>query len=223
MSARPAPPKAALFIVALLLSVQAADASPAQPGAISEPMEVRQALHDGLKANRESIQLCIDRAAAEQEELEGTWTLTFTVQPDGRTSEVRVQPADPWDRELVACMTQAASAWVFPPFAEPQRVEKGYSVAPPASERAPSPVVFMPAMPPACMVCVIDLTARGGRIQDFTAQLLVQPDGSVSQVALESADTLDEQLASCMTSALMEIGFPPFEGEPTIHAMPFDF
>ena len=74
-------------------------------------------------------QSCYNEAAKVEPNLEGSWKLEFTVQPDGSTAEIQVTPQGDANAALEACISSAATRWRFSAIAEPQPSTKTFRFA----------------------------------------------------------------------------------------------
>jgi TonB family protein len=67
---------------------------------------------------------CYERRLKTDESVRGSWTVNFTVQPDGSVAEVSVVPKENGDRELETCVAEKVKSWSFQPIKQAQPVSK---------------------------------------------------------------------------------------------------
>lgn len=65
--------------------------------------------------NREAIARCIKESNAGH----GSISMTWTINANGKTSDVRCTTEDFKGTPLAECLTAAIKAWTFPPFSGP--------------------------------------------------------------------------------------------------------
>jgi len=202
-----------------------------QDEALSEPAEIREAVGAVLRSKAGGVTSCYELRLHDAPELAGTWTLSFSVLPSGRTTDVSIERHGPWDHALEDCIIARASSWTFPPMATTQRFEKPYTFGqegPPAASdedraRAEATVDFQITSTPALRACFEDERERLGDHRDVTTRLTIEPDGSISAVSLTDPERQGGPFEACLSDAMMQIQVPPFEGEPFTIDYPFRF
>jgi hypothetical protein len=82
------------------------------------------------KAYGPQLRTCYEQRAKQIPDLSGIWSVSFTINPDGTTSGVKVTPTSTKDAELEACIQRNAASWKFQQIAAPFKVAKSYRLGP---------------------------------------------------------------------------------------------
>jgi hypothetical protein len=86
-------------------------------GAQRSPADARAAIAQRYAAYKTQFGVCGDQQLAANPNFEGRWALTFTVQPDGTTSNVSLR--GPSNAALVTCVESKVKGWKFTPPGQP--------------------------------------------------------------------------------------------------------
>jgi hypothetical protein len=70
-------------------------------------------VHEMLRAHQAQIDRCVDAQHAESKEATGSVSVQWTVETDGRVTDVQVQPPDMISSPLGTCLVKEISSWTF--------------------------------------------------------------------------------------------------------------
>ncbi len=84
------------------------------PDALSNPDEIAEAITHTLRANNGRFEQCYNQRLKELEGLKGSWMVSFTVQPSGSPSSIRVRALTVRDKSLEACLKRQMTDLHFP-------------------------------------------------------------------------------------------------------------
>jgi hypothetical protein len=93
---------------------------------LSDPAEIQKMAGTAIKRYSGQIKSCYETELKSNESLRGSWTLTFTINPDGTTSSAAVKAKNASDPGLEACMKRQVANWSFQKISKPQPVGKTY-------------------------------------------------------------------------------------------------
>ena len=79
-----------------------------------------------IKRYSGQIKSCYETELKGNESLRGSWTLTFTINTDGSTSNAKVKANNVSDSGLEECMKRQVAQWSFQKIAKAQPVGKTY-------------------------------------------------------------------------------------------------
>jgi outer membrane biosynthesis protein TonB len=94
--------------------------------ALTDPGQIQEMAKRVMKANGGQLKACYEQRLKADESVRGAWTVTFTINTDGATSGVKVQPRNKADEELQACMGRKVEGWTFQRISEPMAIGKTY-------------------------------------------------------------------------------------------------
>ena len=98
----------------------------AKGATLSDPGQIQEMAKRVMKANGGQLKTCYEQRLKVDESVRGAWTVTFTINTDGSTSGVNVQPRNKADAELEACMGSKVGNWKFQRISEPMAIGKTY-------------------------------------------------------------------------------------------------
>jgi outer membrane biosynthesis protein TonB len=84
------------------------------PDALSNPDEIAEAITHTLRANNGRFEQCYNQRLKELEGLKGSWMVSFTVQPSGSPSSIRVRALTVRDKSLEECLKRQMGDLHFP-------------------------------------------------------------------------------------------------------------
>ena len=84
------------------------------PDALSNPDEIAEAITHTLRANSGRFEQCYNQRLKELEGLRGSWMVSFTVQPSGSPSSIRVRALTVRDKTLEECLKRQMGDLHFP-------------------------------------------------------------------------------------------------------------
>ncbi len=93
---------------------------------LSDPAEIQAMAGSAIKRYSGQIKSCYETELKANDSLRGSWTLTFTINPDGSTSNAAVKANNSSDAGLEACMKRQVANWSFQKIAKAQPVGKTY-------------------------------------------------------------------------------------------------
>ncbi len=93
---------------------------------LSDPGQIQEMAKRVMKANGGQLKTCYEQRLKVDENVRGAWTVTFTINTDGSTSGVKVQPRNKADAELQSCMGTKVENWTFQRITEPMAIGKTY-------------------------------------------------------------------------------------------------
>ncbi|MFT5583039.1 MAG: hypothetical protein ACI9VR_000616 [Cognaticolwellia sp.] len=93
---------------------------------LTDPTEIQQMAGTAIKRYSGQIKTCYETELKGNESLSGSWTLTFTINPDGSTSNAVAKANNASDAGLEACMKRQVANWSFQKIAKAQPVGKTY-------------------------------------------------------------------------------------------------
>ncbi len=103
----------------------------AGPAPLSSDREIGAMVGKLLRRyERADVRRCYENRLKGGAELEGSWTVRFTVKPDGTTRRVSVAGAGVRDAELEGCLSRAVADWRFSPIASEFEVQKAFALKP---------------------------------------------------------------------------------------------
>lgn len=91
--------------------------------ALSDPNMIRAMVQEVIGRYKGQMKHCYEQRLKTDEDLRGTWYLSFTIQTSGAVSGVEVAGKGVRDPELESCMLRKASSWRFQPVAESQYIQ----------------------------------------------------------------------------------------------------
>jgi len=93
---------------------------------LTDPTEIQQMAGTAIKRYSGQIKSCYETELKGNESLRGSWTLTFTINTDGSTSNAKVKANNVSDSGLEECMKRQVAQWSFQKIAKAQPVGKTY-------------------------------------------------------------------------------------------------
>ncbi|HNH49038.1 MAG TPA: AgmX/PglI C-terminal domain-containing protein [Myxococcota bacterium] len=97
---------------------------------LSDPAEIQAMVQRALKTYRRQLINCYVQRQKTVTDLQGTWTISFTILPDGNVKDARAKEAKNRDPEVDQCMARNIAAWRFEPIAKNFPVNASYNLSP---------------------------------------------------------------------------------------------
>lgn len=86
---------------------------------LSDPGQIQEMAKSALARYGGQLKQCYESRLKEDETIRGAWTVIFTIQPDGSTSGVSIQPRNKADQVLETCMQNKVKGWTFTEITSP--------------------------------------------------------------------------------------------------------
>ena len=80
---------------------------------LSDPGQIQDMAKSALARYGGQLKQCYESRLKEDETIRGAWTVIFTIQPNGTTSGVSIQPRNKADQVLETCMENKVKGWTF--------------------------------------------------------------------------------------------------------------
>ncbi len=88
---------------------------------------IRKMVQTVLKTGGNSLKACYESEMKNDDNLRGTWEISFSLNRSGRAQAVEVAPLANSNPTLESCMQRKVEAWTFVPIAQPLRIVKNFS------------------------------------------------------------------------------------------------
>jgi outer membrane biosynthesis protein TonB len=105
--------------------------SASRKGAVlSDPGQIFEMIKKVMAIQQQGLTACYNQQLKRDETLEGRWRAYFTVNKQGRATNVRFEGANMSNAEFEACLANKVKKWQFSPISRPQPVEKSWRFRP---------------------------------------------------------------------------------------------
>ncbi|MCP4803892.1 MAG: AgmX/PglI C-terminal domain-containing protein [Proteobacteria bacterium] len=86
---------------------------------LTDPSQIQEMAKNALSRYGGQLKQCYESRLKEDETIRGAWTVIFTIQKDGSTSGVSIQPRNKADTQLETCMSNKVENWSFQEISAP--------------------------------------------------------------------------------------------------------
>lgn len=97
---------------------------------LSDPAEIQAMVQRALKIYKRQLINCYVQRQKTVSDLQGTWTISFTILTDGSVKDPRAKEARNRDPEVDQCMARNIAAWRFEPIVKNFPVNASYTLSP---------------------------------------------------------------------------------------------
>lgn len=97
---------------------------------LSDPAEIQAMVQRALKIYRRQLINCYVQRQKTVTDLQGTWTISFTILPDGSVKDPRAKEAKNRDPEVDQCMARNIASWRFEAISKNFPVNASYNLSP---------------------------------------------------------------------------------------------